>query len=158
MDSKRKRDDKQDDSLKQCTKCKESKPMTDFGKHKKSKGGVDSRCKVCIAAATPKCVQCNKVSSFGLQQRKPTHCKEHALPDMRDVIHPKCQKCRKRPCVGFQIGQATHCKEHGLPGMSNVVSRRCRSCSKFPAFGFESGKPIYCKDHKVRSFYSAVQI
>ena len=35
--------------MKTCTKCKEAKPLTSFGKHKKHKDGLRYRCKECEA-------------------------------------------------------------------------------------------------------------
>lgn len=34
--------------MKQCTKCKEEKPLTDFYAHKTSKGGLRGQCKKCF--------------------------------------------------------------------------------------------------------------
>lgn len=33
--------------MKQCTKCKETKPLTEFNKNKKTKDGLQFRCKLC---------------------------------------------------------------------------------------------------------------
>lgn len=37
--------------MKQCTKCEESKPLTEFGKNKTYKDGYTNQCKVCMYAA-----------------------------------------------------------------------------------------------------------
>lgn len=42
------------DTLKQCTKCGELKPLSEFYKNKTCKGGYDHRCKSCIKNAITK--------------------------------------------------------------------------------------------------------
>ena len=36
--------------MKRCPKCKEVKPLSDFGVHRQTKSGLNSHCKVCRAA------------------------------------------------------------------------------------------------------------
>lgn len=36
--------------MKTCSKCKETKPLSEFSKNKRSKDGLDSRCKECVRA------------------------------------------------------------------------------------------------------------
>ncbi len=39
----------EDDDLKRCSKCRQRKPPSDFGRHPKAKDGKQSRCKRCFA-------------------------------------------------------------------------------------------------------------
>ena len=40
--------------MKACTKCGETKPLTDFGKHSLSKNGINPWCKKCVNASSRK--------------------------------------------------------------------------------------------------------
>ena len=51
---------------------------------------------------------CEKVSTFGLQSRKPLFCVSHREEGMLDVIHKKCrtERCKKIPIFGLEQGEA----------------------------------------------------
>ncbi len=94
---------------------------------------------------------CTKCPVYGIELKKPTHCKEHATDQMIDVINKRCQytDCKKRPAFGTQRGKPTHCKEHATDQMIDVVSKRCQfdDCTKHPVYGIELKKPTHCKEH-----------
>lgn len=96
----------------------------------------------------PECAVCGKNPVFGLVKGKPTHCRKHKEPEMKDVVNQTCAECGKRPSFGLVRGKPTHCRKHKKPEMKNVVSKRCAECDKHPAFGLVKGKPTHCRDHK----------
>ena len=94
---------------------------------------------------------CKTRPTFGLEWGKATHCFDHALDGMQDVINKRCLEpgCKFRPSFGLEWGKATHCFDHALDCMENVISKRCQEpgCKKQPTFGLEWGKATRCFDH-----------
>ncbi len=103
---------------------------------------------------------CQTRSSFGLQLKKPTHCKEHASEDMFDVSHKRCAHpdCQTRPNFGLELKKPTHCKEHASEGMLDVINKRCvhPDCQTHPAFGLELKKATHCKEHASEGMFDVV--
>ncbi len=94
---------------------------------------------------------CNKQSTYGLEWKKATHCKEHASDNMMDVVNKRClfSGCNKQSSYGLEWGKATHCKEHASDNMMDVVSKRClfSGCNSRPTYGLEWKKATHCKEH-----------
>ncbi|AGE49645.1 hypothetical protein ATCVCan0610SP_929R [Acanthocystis turfacea Chlorella virus Can0610SP] len=91
----------------------------------------------------PRCI-CGKISSFGFEDKKPTHCKECKTSGMRNVKSKKCP-CGKQPSFGLVKGKPTHCKECKTSEMTDVTNKKCL-CGKQPSFGLVKGKPTHCKE------------
>lgn len=119
--------------------------------------GQNSHCLFCTQSAEPgqfvpggsaTCVGCNSTkSSYGLFDRRPTHCARCAAPDMKDVLSRKCIKCRKKQCCfGTEKGKPTHCSECSEQGMWNVIDPMCELCCKVrPSYGLPDTKPKRCR-------------
>ena len=94
---------------------------------------------------------CETLPTFGIKWKKPTHCREHASPDMKNVVSKRCQykDCETRPSFGIKWKQPTHCKQHASPNMKDVVSKRCQheGCESLPSFGIKWKQPTHCKQH-----------
>ncbi len=103
---------------------------------------------------------CQKQPTFGLKLKKPTHCKEHAIKGMFDVVNKRCAhpNCQKRPKFGLELKKPTHCKEHASKDIFDVVSKRCAhpNCQKQPKFGLELKKPTHCKEHASKDMFDVI--
>ena len=83
--------------MKQCTKCKQTKAPTEFGKHRLRRDGLNSYCKVCFNAARrkqkkyepdySKKKQCNKCK----QTKAPTEFPKKSVN--RDGLDARCKVC-----------------------------------------------------------------
>lgn len=98
-----------------------------------------------------KCLNCSKRASFGIEYKKATHCKDHAINNMLDVISKRCEhiNCTKRPSYGFKNKKATHCKSHADDNMVDVISKQCEypNCTTIPSYGLKNKKATHCKSH-----------
>lgn len=83
-----------DIALKQCTKCKEFKPVTDFYKKSKAKDGLTYRCKSCLA-----------VQSHEYHQRNKDICRDRLnswREQNREYVRERDKEYRKtRPDIEF---------------------------------------------------------
>lgn len=99
-----------------------------------------------------KCQVCGKKAHYGLEYKKPTHCKNDKSDDMINVAAKRCisSGCTTIANFGLESKKPTHCKDHKLDGMANVKAKRCLEpeCIKIPTFGLVWKKPVYCIDHK----------
>ncbi len=103
---------------------------------------------------------CQTKPNFGLELKRPTHCKEHAGEGMFDVISKRCahSNCQKQPAFGLEPKKPTHCKTHASEGMFDVISKRCAhpDCQKIPSFGLEIKKPTHCKEHAGEGMFDVI--
>ena len=96
---------------------------------------------------------CQTIPTFGLEWKKPTHCRDHLLEGMTDVVNNRCQHpgCQTRPTFGLKWGKATHCGEHLLDGMLDVVNKRCQhpGCEKVSVkYGNHITGRAFCAAHR----------
>ena len=54
--------------MKQCTKCGEQKPLSEFTKHKSGKNGIRAQCKLCLSLTY--------LAQFGIYTKKPKRTEE----------------------------------------------------------------------------------
>lgn len=102
------------------------------------------------------CEECHKkTAAFGLELKKPTHCKEHKDDKMFDIVHKMCEECHElRASFGVEAKKPTHCKKHKSDNMVDVVSKMCVVCHKIHAnFGLEANKPTHCEEHKSENMF-----
>lgn len=90
----------------------------------------------------PKNCICGKRASFGIEDRKPSHCKTCKTDVMKDVVSKRCS-CGNRPSFGTTGNLPTHCKKCKADDMEDVRSKRCQ-CGQFVSFGLIDGKPTHC--------------
>ena len=104
--------------------------------------------------------ECKTIPVFGLIWKKPTHCKGHKTPEMKDVVNKQCEfeGCETIPNFGLIWKKPTHCKGHKTPEMKNVVDKRCQfeGCEILPAYGLIWKKPTHCKGHKTPAMKDVV--
>lgn len=105
-----------------------------------------------------KCEMCWRQPNFGCAGgRGPTRCREHAGPEMTNVVKARCTwegGCDVHCSFGQPGRRAERCREHAVEGMVNVIarySRRCEGtapgggdgeescCPLQPSFGFLPG-------------------
>ncbi len=105
-------------------------------------------------------VDCDKQPNFGLELKKPTHCKTHASEDMFDVINKRCAHvdCDKQPAFGLELKKPTHCSTHASDDMFDVSHKRCAhvDCDTRPNFGLELKKPTHCKTHAIEGMFNVI--
>ena len=130
--------------MKYCTKCNQSKALTEFGKRSKSRDGLESRCKVCRSARNKKWYQNNVEeiiagASKWQQNNTEKYCKE-------------CNKCKALTAFykhsGHRDGLASRCKV-----CKNASSKKYRKNNpeKVRALDKERKKrPEYKKQFNVR--------
>lgn len=103
---------------------------------------------------------CSKRSSYGYEDRQPTHCAEHKLSNMRDVVHICCghNGCYKQARYGLEYKKATHCLIHALKNMRNVINKQCvyAGCYTIPIFGLEDKMPTHCKEHMLKNMRDVI--
>lgn len=102
---------------------------------------------------TKSCIHngCNIIPKFNyLDIKTGLYCKNHALPNMIDVISKRCLLCNTHPSynyIGEKIG--IYCKDHALVDMINVKGKcHYESCSKHANYNIPTEKTgIFCKIH-----------
>ena len=100
-----------------------------------------------------KCAECDKNAYFGVEMKKPTHCKTHKLDHMFDIKNKRCiePECIKQPAYNFSgLKSGLYCKIHAKQNMINVLSKRCleSDCPKRSSYNLPGIKtPLYCKTH-----------
>ncbi|AGE57837.1 hypothetical protein ATCVNTS1_987R [Acanthocystis turfacea Chlorella virus NTS-1] len=90
----------------------------------------------------PQFCNCGKRATFGITEKKPTHCGKCKTSEMRDVRSKKCL-CGNHPVFGMEDGKPTHCKMCKTKDMSIVISKKCL-CGTIASFGNDGGKPTHC--------------
>ena len=105
---------------------------------------------------------CPMYATFGPPTLRPLYCRQHAAPDMVDLIHPRCEfvgGCQTmNPAFGYP--QDVHgfnasdkrrfCMRHALPEMVDLVNKRCEheGCKVInPNFGEPGSRARFCKRH-----------
>jgi len=151
ISNKRKRDIDSSTNVKQCTKCKQILPKTDFNKESKRPDGLCAWCRQCKKLQRPKCEQCEIQAIFGYQHKKPLRCKKHIAIGMTDVSQSKCLGCNTKSRVfGLPSGKALYCGNCRSLEMIDIRNPKCISekCQTRPSFGYD--RPIYCAQHKIQ--------
>mmetsp|Transcript_12992 Transcript_12992/g.25942 ORF Transcript_12992/g.25942 Transcript_12992/m.25942 type:complete len:421 (+) Transcript_12992:267-1529(+) len=110
-----------------------------------------------------RCFRCRRWATFGIPGpvRRVRHCKEHASPSDKDVVHKRlCQHkegCKLRPVFGRRADRLpSFCRKHRLNTHVDIVHLRCRArlpnrqrCIQPPVFGHPSdSSPTRCWLHK----------
>ena len=98
-----------------------------------------------------KCLDCNKIALYNLQNKTPLYCSTHKKENMVDVVSKKCLKCNKIPYYNLQNEKSgLYCNEHKIEGMIDVKSNNCiiEGCFKRALYGDINEKPKYCNEHK----------
>ena len=90
---------------KRCTKCGETKPLSDFSKNGKAKFGVASQCKFCRREYDKKRYQKNKVeislrkvARLKARQKKMNYCKIKEAIVSKRYCRYVCNECVKEIC------------------------------------------------------------
>lgn len=76
--------------MKQCTKCKQTKQLTDFCKDKKTKDGLHGHCKSCRYIASKKWIEENK-EKYCSSMKKHQDRKRKWYQEYKKTL--KCQQC-----------------------------------------------------------------
>jgi len=105
---------------------------------------------------------CPMYATFGHPTLRPVYCRQHAAPDMVDLIHPRCEfvgGCQTmNPAFGYPPGvhgynaadKRRFCMRHACPGMVDLVNKRCEhpGCKVInPNFGEPGSRARFCKRH-----------
>ena len=118
------------------------------------------------------CDDCIEEPRYGPRGGRPTRCKRHMEPIMRDLVGPTshmvhkepgsenvCHKrccdhpegCSRKPKFGMPGGWPASCPAHREPGMVNVRYKRCDhsiECRRKPRYGPPGIGPSSCVVHK----------
>ena len=122
--------------MKQCRKCKEVKPLTDFHKNKSRKDGCNSQCKQCVRnyqtenkSRFKQHYQDNK-PRFALRARRNHLRREYgiSLDDYQNLLKNQngvCKICKRHENKNLQGGLSVdHCHKTG-----KVRGLLCRECN-----------------------------
>lgn len=106
---------------------------------------------------------CSRTPSYGLEgEKRATHCGQHRVPCMVNVIRRRCvfESCQRGPSFNYPTERKpTFCAKHHLPGMVNVISPRCHhpSCSRGPCYGnVVDRKAVFCSSHRMPGMVNVV--
>lgn len=106
---------------------------------------------------------CSRTPSYGLEgEKRATHCGQHRVPCMVNVICRRCafEGCKRGPSFNDPTERKPmFCAKHRLPGMVNVISPRCHhpSCSRGPCYGnVVDRKAVFCSRHRMPGMVNVV--
>ena len=103
-----------------CTRCKQSKPLTEFGKNNRGKGGLHQRCKVCNVEVQRCWKQKKKQQNpdeYYRKQKTKLLKKTHNMTleeffTLKTKQNNCCAICGKEEVVKNQWGQQELCVDH----------------------------------------------
>jgi len=97
-----------DDGLKRCSKCKQRKPPSDYGKHPKAKDGLQTACRDCFAAYQR---ERRKDPALKAEDRVRINRAMAKRQDYYDALHNQARQ-RRREDPAYR--EAEHAYEHDL--------------------------------------------
>ena len=128
--------------MKQCSKCKETKPFSDFHKNKTKKDGCQSHCKQCVVS--PSSYKRQELGKQGLKMCQ--KCKEtkpfsdfHKDKTRKDGCRSRCKQCL----------YPSYYKKQELRKQGLKVCPKCKETKPFSDFHksetTKDGCQCYCK-------------
>ena len=133
--------------MKTCSKCGEDKPLTDFHKHKQTKSGYKSRCKVCNTAAATSYRNAN-IEKVRAKGRARYIVKPRKLPQTLAEVRAKDAEYRRNNKTKIKAARKKWKLENKDWGASNAADRRARKLNATPIWiDREVVKSIYTKAH-----------
>lgn len=96
-----------------------------------------------------KCLECDKVPSYGYLNEEKLYCGDHKKPDMINLNSKYCDEdCEKTAIYAFPGNSPCKCSEHKKEGMISQPRKKCikKGCNEFAIYG--TTVQNHCEPHQ----------
>ena len=116
--------------LKQCSKCGESKPFTEYRKSARGKNGLRADCKLChlipkekelLPHGKKRCIVCHEVKDIFLFSVRHDH----------GSVRGECKTCKKITHAAYYKDNQERCNQHKRNWVKNNPEKQAASSSKW---------------------------
>lgn len=120
--------------MKQCCTCKNSKPLTDFGKNKSTKDGLNKRCKTCHNSSSSRYYELNTskhralVNANNVRLYWPDLSKDEALKQYETLVLSQNNQCAICKIDLSQFEKRPHIDHNHKTGQ--VRGLLCSNCNR----------------------------